>query len=131
MLNTNDVLSKPLHLLQLFLNSVSCRFSRKQKKIPVKIGVCGETDKYPVYKDIRIRTVGMAVGFSHSERILGVSCFCEHVLTSPSTVNKIMDKDLILSTWGEDNNQHDVREKQREMGVNVLCYDRFVKTGIN
>ena len=110
--------------LPILILIFSSRMSRKQKKVPVKIAVCGETDKYPVYKDIRIRTVRGSVGFAHCERILGVSCFCDHVLADPGIVDELKKRNLILSTWGEENNTQSGREKQREMGVNVLCYDR-------
>jgi glycerophosphoryl diester phosphodiesterase len=100
--------------------------NRKQKKLPVKIGVCGETRKYPVYKDIRIRTLGRVVGFAESEKILGLSCFCDHIIQNPGVLYEIKKRNLVLSTWGEDDNKEEIRKKQREMGVDVLCFDRLV-----
>lgn len=102
-----------------------CRLSRKQKKFPVKIGTCGETRKYPVYKDIRIRTLARVVSFAESEKILGISCLCDNILVNPVIVNEIKKRNLILSTWGEDDNNEETREKQRRLGVDVLCFDRY------
>jgi glycerophosphoryl diester phosphodiesterase len=99
---------------------------RKQKKLPVKIAVCGETEKYPVYRDTRIRTVGRVVGFAESEKILGISCFCDHVVQNADVLCEVKKRNLVLSTWGEDDNKEEIREKQRQMGVNVLCFDRLV-----
>ena len=107
-----------------------CRLCRKQKKFPVKIGTCGETTKYPVYRDIRIRTLGRVVGFAESEKILGISCLCDNIFQNTEILSQIKKRNLILSTWGDDDNKEEIREKQRKMGVNVLCYDRFVINSI-
>ena len=124
--------SKSFRLLHSYVTFAFIRFrlSRKQKKLPVKIGLCGETEKYPVYKDIRIRTLGRVVGFAESERILGISCFCDSIIQNPRVLQEINTRNLVLSTWGEDNNKEEIREKQRKMGVNVLCFDRLVITKI-
>ena len=98
--------------------------NRKQRQIAVKIAVCGETPKYPVYKDIRIATVAKVAAFAECERLLGLSCFCDHVLNNPDMVKEIKKRRLVLSTWGEDNNVEDIRQKQRDIGVDVLCFDR-------
>lgn len=107
-----------------------CRLWRKQKKFPVKIAVCGITERYPVYRDIRIRTFGSAVGFAESEKILGISCFCDIIIDNPEILTQVKERNLILSTWGDGDNKEEIREKQRQMGVNVLCYDRFVINSI-
>ena len=106
------------------------RLCRKQKKFPVKIGVCGERGKYPVYRDIRIRTLGRVVGFAESEKILGISCLCDNIIQNPEILSRMKKRKLIVSTWGDDDNEEEIREKQRNMGVNVLCYDRLVTNRI-
>ena len=112
-------------ILMCFSPVIVQLLSRKQKKLPVKIAVCGETEKYPVYRDTRIRTVGGVVAFAESENILGISCFCDHVIQNKEVLHEIRKRNLVLSTWGEDDNKDEIREKQRQMGVNVLCFDRI------
>ena len=79
-----------------------------------------------MYRDTRIRTVGGVVAFAESENILGISCFCDHVIQNTEVLHEIRKRNLVLSTWGEDDNKEEIREKQRQMGVNVLCFDRLV-----
>ncbi|XP_047429347.1 glycerophosphocholine phosphodiesterase GPCPD1 isoform X2 [Mugil cephalus] len=97
----------------------------KQNKYPILFLTQGISDKYPELMDIRCQTTQIAISFAESENILGISAHTEELLKNLSFIGDAQSKGLVVFSWGDDNNDHEIRRKLREQGIDGLIYDRI------
>ncbi|XP_047429349.1 glycerophosphocholine phosphodiesterase GPCPD1 isoform X4 [Mugil cephalus] len=95
----------------------------KQNKYPILFLTQGISDKYPELMDIRCQTTQIAISFAESENILGISAHTEELLKNLSFIGDAQSKGLVVFSWGDDNNDHEIRRKLREQGIDGLIYD--------
>ncbi|XP_034018549.1 glycerophosphocholine phosphodiesterase GPCPD1 isoform X2 [Thalassophryne amazonica] len=95
----------------------------KQNKYPILFLTQGISDKYPEMMDIRCQTTEIAMSFAQSENILGISAHSEELLQNLNHIRAAQSKGLVVFSWGDDNNNHDIRQKLREHGIDGLIYD--------
>uniref|UniRef100_A0A8C2ZRL0 Glycerophosphocholine phosphodiesterase 1 n=1 Tax=Cyclopterus lumpus TaxID=8103 RepID=A0A8C2ZRL0_CYCLU len=100
---------------------------RKQNKYPILFLTQGISEKYSELMDIRCQTTQIAISFAQSENILGISGHTEELLKNLSYIGDAQSKGLVVFSWGDDNNEHEIRRKLREQGIDGLIYDRSVK----
>ncbi|XP_059212210.1 glycerophosphocholine phosphodiesterase GPCPD1 isoform X2 [Centropristis striata] len=98
---------------------------QKQNKYPILFLTQGISLKYPELMDIRCQTTQIAISFAQSENILGISAHTEELLKNLSYIGDAQSKGLVVFSWGDDNNEHDIRKKQREQGIDGLIYDSY------
>ncbi|XP_037837593.1 glycerophosphocholine phosphodiesterase GPCPD1 isoform X2 [Kryptolebias marmoratus] len=98
----------------------------KQNKYPILFLTQGVSVKYPELMDIRCQTTQIAVSFAQSENILGISAHTEELLKHLNYIREAQSKGLVVFSWGDDNNDHEIRRKLREEGIDGLIYDRVV-----
>ncbi|XP_076872926.1 glycerophosphocholine phosphodiesterase GPCPD1 isoform X2 [Brachyhypopomus gauderio] len=98
---------------------------RKQNIYPILFLTQGVSDIYPELMDIRCKTTQIAMSFAQSEDILGISAHTEDLLRNMDYIKEAQSKGLVVFCWGDDNNDHDNRQKLREHGINGLIYDRI------
>ncbi|XP_054474315.1 glycerophosphocholine phosphodiesterase GPCPD1 isoform X2 [Anoplopoma fimbria] len=96
---------------------------RKQNKYPILFLTQGISEKYTDLMDIRCQTTQIAISFAQSENILGISGHSEELLKNLSYIEDAQSKGLVVFSWGDDNNEHEIRRKLREMGIDGLIYD--------
>ncbi|XP_072218436.1 glycerophosphocholine phosphodiesterase GPCPD1 [Leuresthes tenuis] len=95
----------------------------KQNKYPILFLTQGISVKYPELMDIRCQTTQIAVSFAQSENILGISAHAEELLKHLDYIEDAQSKGLVVFSWGDDNNDHEIRRKLREQGIDGLIYD--------
>ncbi|XP_034555261.1 glycerophosphocholine phosphodiesterase GPCPD1 isoform X2 [Notolabrus celidotus] len=98
---------------------------QKQNKYPILFLTQGISEKYPELMDIRCQTTQIAISFAQSENILGISAHTEELLKNFSFIGDAQSKGLVVFSWGEDNNDHENRNRLREQGIDGLIYDRI------
>ncbi|XP_049914390.1 glycerophosphocholine phosphodiesterase GPCPD1 isoform X2 [Epinephelus moara] len=96
---------------------------QKQNKYPILFLTQGISERYPELMDIRCQTTQIAISFAQSENILGISAHTEELLKNLSYIGDAQSKGLVVFSWGEDNNEHEIRRKLREQGIDGLIYD--------
>ncbi|KAM6906708.1 glycerophosphocholine phosphodiesterase GPCPD1 isoform 2-T2 [Lycodopsis pacificus] len=96
---------------------------RKQNKYPILFLTQGISEKYTDLMDIRCQTTQIAISFAQSENILGISGHTEELLKNLSYIRDAQSKGLVVFSWGDDNNEHEIRRKLREQGIDGLIYD--------
>lgn len=96
---------------------------QKQNKYPILFLTQGISERYPELMDIRCQTTQIAISFAQSENILGISAHTEELLKNLSYIEDAQSKGLVVFSWGEDNNEHEIRRKLREQGIDGLIYD--------
>ncbi|TDH00218.1 hypothetical protein EPR50_G00186110 [Perca flavescens] len=96
---------------------------QKQNKYPILFLTQGISEKYPDMMDIRCQTTQIAISFAQSENILGISAHAEELLKNLSYIGDAQSKGLVVFSWGDDNNEHEIRNKLREQGIDGLIYD--------
>lgn len=96
---------------------------QKQNKYPILFLTQGISERYPELMDIRCQTTQIAISFAQSENILGISAHTEELLKNLSYIADAQSKGLVVFSWGEDNNEHEIRRKLREQGIDGLIYD--------
>ncbi|XP_034382982.1 glycerophosphocholine phosphodiesterase GPCPD1 isoform X2 [Cyclopterus lumpus] len=96
---------------------------RKQNKYPILFLTQGISEKYSELMDIRCQTTQIAISFAQSENILGISGHTEELLKNLSYIGDAQSKGLVVFSWGDDNNEHEIRRKLREQGIDGLIYD--------
>ncbi|XP_068432929.1 glycerophosphocholine phosphodiesterase GPCPD1 isoform X2 [Clinocottus analis] len=96
---------------------------RKQNKYPILFLTQGISEKYSELMDIRCQTTQIAISFAQSENILGISGHSEELLKNLSYIADAQSKGLVVFSWGDDNNEHEIRRKLREQGIDGLIYD--------
>ncbi|XP_042359078.1 glycerophosphocholine phosphodiesterase GPCPD1 [Plectropomus leopardus] len=96
---------------------------QKQNKYPILFLTQGISDRYPELIDIRCQTTQIAISFAQSENILGISAHTEELLKNLSYIGVAQSKGLVVFSWGDDNNEHEIRRKLREQGIDGLIYD--------
>lgn len=96
---------------------------RKQNKYPILFLTQGISEKYSELMDIRCQTTQIAISFAQSENILGISGHSEEMLKNLSYIADAQSKGLVVFSWGDDNNEHEIRRKLREQGIDGLIYD--------
>nr|XP_020459387.1 glycerophosphocholine phosphodiesterase GPCPD1 isoform X2 [Monopterus albus] len=96
---------------------------RKQNKYPVLFLTQGISVKYPELMDIRCQTTQIAISYAQSENILGISAHTEELLENLAYIRDAQSKGLVVFSWGEDNNDHETRQKLREESIDGLIYD--------
>ncbi|KAA8583366.1 hypothetical protein FQN60_015912, partial [Etheostoma spectabile] len=96
---------------------------QKQNKYPILFLTQGISEKYPDMMDIRCQTTQIAISFAQSENILGISAHAEELLKNLSYIGDAQSKGLVVFSWGDDNNEHEIRKKLREQGIDGLIYD--------
>ncbi|XP_038141948.1 glycerophosphocholine phosphodiesterase GPCPD1 isoform X2 [Cyprinodon tularosa] len=95
----------------------------KQNKYPILFLTQGVSEKYPELMDIRCQTTQIAISFAQSENILGISAHTEELLRHLNYIEEARSKGLVVFGWGDDNNEHAIRNKLRERGIDGLIYD--------
>ncbi len=53
--------------------------------------------------------------------------FSERLLADSSLIHKAKELKLIIFTWGDDNNRVDNIKKLKNMGVEGVIYDRYLR----
>jgi len=56
----------------------------------------------------------------------GISGHAEELLKNLSYIGDAQSKGLVVFSWGDDNNEHEIRRKLREQGIDGIIYDRSV-----
>ncbi|XP_013865338.1 glycerophosphocholine phosphodiesterase GPCPD1 [Austrofundulus limnaeus] len=95
----------------------------KQNKYPILFLTQGVSIKYPELMDIRCQTTQFAVSYAQSENILGISAHTEELLKHLHYIREAQSKGLVVFSWGDDNNNHEIRRKLRVEGIDGLIYD--------
>ncbi|XP_056284048.1 glycerophosphocholine phosphodiesterase GPCPD1 isoform X2 [Pseudoliparis swirei] len=96
---------------------------RKQNKYPILFLTQGISENYSELMDIRCQTTQIAISFAQSENILGISGHAEELLKNLSYIGDAQSKGLVVFSWGDDNNEHEIRRKLREQGIDGIIYD--------
>lgn len=97
----------------------------KQNKYPVLFLTQGQSKKFPPYLDPRTASIPMAIYFARSAGILGIDVHTEDLLEDQSAVRQCKDANLIMFSWGEDNNDPRVITFLRNLGLHGVIYDRI------
>ncbi|KAM9354745.1 glycerophosphocholine phosphodiesterase GPCPD1 isoform 2-T4 [Pholidichthys leucotaenia] len=95
----------------------------KQNKYPILFLTQGISDVYPELMDIRCQSTQIAISFAQSENILGISAHTEELLKHLEYIGDAQSKGLVVFSWGDDNNNHEIRRKLRQQGIDGLIYD--------
>ncbi|XP_037606325.1 glycerophosphocholine phosphodiesterase GPCPD1 isoform X2 [Sebastes umbrosus] len=98
---------------------------QKQNMYPILFLTQGISERYPAMMDIRCQTTQIAMSFAQSENILGISGHTEELLKNLSYIGDAQSRGLVVFSWGDDNNEHDIRKLLREQGIDGLIYDRI------
>uniref|UniRef100_A0A8D0CPN1 Glycerophosphocholine phosphodiesterase 1 n=1 Tax=Sander lucioperca TaxID=283035 RepID=A0A8D0CPN1_SANLU len=101
---------------------------QKQNKYPILFLTQGISEKYPDMLDIRCQSTQIAISFAQSENILGISAHAEELLKNLSYIGDAQSKGLVVFSWGDDNNEHEIRKKLREQEWYKLYYQHVCKT---
>ncbi|XP_037606326.1 glycerophosphocholine phosphodiesterase GPCPD1 isoform X3 [Sebastes umbrosus] len=96
---------------------------QKQNMYPILFLTQGISERYPAMMDIRCQTTQIAMSFAQSENILGISGHTEELLKNLSYIGDAQSRGLVVFSWGDDNNEHDIRKLLREQGIDGLIYD--------
>ncbi|XP_065221640.1 glycerophosphocholine phosphodiesterase GPCPD1-like [Planococcus citri] len=107
-----------------------CLMARmKQNKYPVMFLTQGQTKKYPPYSDHRMSNVENAVKFANYADLLGIVAHSEELLVNYSHVKYVLNNNLVLFCWGDDNNDEKNICTLREQGVHGIIFDRIDQYG--
>ena len=89
--------------------------------------------KYPVFfltemgtlmrSDPRCNSPEASIHFAKAHQLQGLVCPATFLLKSPAVVEQIKKAELMVATWGRDNNHPDNVDKQLSMGVNGIIVD--------
>ena len=65
--------------------------------------------------------------FAGFDLLQGISAHAEELLKHLNYIEDAQSKGLVVFSWGDDNNDHEIRRKLREQGIDGLIYDRLVQ----
>ncbi|XP_062406145.1 glycerophosphocholine phosphodiesterase GPCPD1 isoform X2 [Sardina pilchardus] len=115
-------------LFSSFCPDICSMVRQKQNKFPILFLTQGVTTVYPELMDIRCQTTQIAMSFAQSENLLGISAHTEELLKSMEFISQAQSRGLVVFCWGDDNNDHENRNKLREQGIDGLIYDRICES---
>eukprot|EP01135_Chromosphaera_perkinsii_P004302 Nk52_evm14s276 gene=Nk52_evmTU14s276 len=96
----------------------------KQPKFPMLFLTQNQCPKYTKVEDRRCNTIEEAVIFAKSEHLLGIVPNSYDLLKDPSLISFAKNSNLVLFSWGDDNNNKENIRFQKEKGVDGVIYDR-------
>lgn len=97
----------------------------KQNKYPVLFLTSGEALHAGDYIDPRSQNASMAINFVTFADLLGIDIDSAFVLKEPSFIEQIKKTGQVLFCWGESNNDSNVINKLKQLGVDGIIYDRI------
>ncbi|XP_035828637.1 putative glycerophosphocholine phosphodiesterase GPCPD1 homolog 2, partial [Aplysia californica] len=97
----------------------------KQNKYPVMLLHQGQTKVYVQYRDYRASTFSKGISFALSEHLLGVALHCEVLLQDLALIERVLDRNLVLFVWGDDNNNPHMIRRLRDLKIDGIICDRI------
>jgi len=77
--------------------------------------------------DKRKTSVEEAIKFAKNNRLFGIVSNCFPILNDLSLVNKVHSNDLLLFTYGSNNNISENVQTQKDAGVDAIISDNIFK----
>lgn len=112
-------------IISTFHPDICTMIRAKQSKYPILFLTQGETTKWPPYLDTRTSTTSMATYFARSAGILGINVHTEEILRDHTLVKMVKESNMVMFCWGDDNNDPNVIELLRTLGLDGIIYDRI------
>ena len=98
----------------------------KQNKYPVLFLTSGQARMATDYLDPRNSQAAMAINFINFADLLGIDINSKFILKHPELINDIKKSGQVLFCWGEDNNDSNVINQLKQLGVDGIIYDRWM-----
>lgn len=98
----------------------------KQPAIPVMFLTTAGDSWYGLYTDVRCMSIPAAIGHCRDLGLLGICSFAKPLLAERQLISDIKTQNLMLFTWGEDNNIVENTKLLLQLGVDGIIADQHV-----